>query len=70
VTTTVSVPSDVTLLVGTGLCGTFTTYSAFAYETFRLVENDRWLHALGNLAASVTGGLGAALIGYALGTLL
>ena len=62
-----SVPSGVILLAGTGFCGAFTTYSAFAYETLRLVENERWFHALANVTISVTGGLGAAVIGYTVG---
>jgi CrcB protein len=64
-----SLPTDLLLMVGTGFCGAFTTYSAFAYETLRLFENDRWLHALGAVAVSITGGLGAAVIGYTIGSL-
>ena len=40
------VPSSVMLLIATGVCGAFTTYSAFAYETLRLIENRRGVHAL------------------------
>jgi CrcB protein len=65
-----SLPPKLTLLAGTGFCGAFTTYSAFAYETLRLAENERWTHALATVAATVTGGLGAALIGYTVGTLI
>ena len=64
------VPSSVMLLIATGVCGAFTTYSAFAYETLRLIENRRGVHALANVTASVTAGLGAALIGYTVGSLL
>lgn len=67
--TTVSVTSEVTLLVGTGLCGTFTTYSSFAYETFRLGEEARLVQALGNVLLGAGGGLAAAAAGYAIGTL-
>jgi fluoride exporter len=65
-----SVPSGVFLFAGTGFCGAFTTYSAFTYETHRLVETKRWLHALVNVTVSVIGGLGAALIGYTVGALI
>jgi CrcB protein len=61
--------SDLILLIGTGFAGTFTTYSAFAYESLRLVETDQRLQALVNVTVSITGGLGAAVIGYSLGAL-
>jgi fluoride exporter len=59
-------PSALTLLAGAGFCGAFTTFSTLAYETLRLIETDRWRQALATVAASVAGGLGAALLGYAL----
>lgn len=31
-------PTEVALLVGTGVCGSFTTYSSFSFETVRLWE--------------------------------
>jgi fluoride exporter len=60
-------PSALTLLAGAGFCGAFTTFSTLAYETLRLIETDRWRQALATVAASVAGGVGAALLGYALG---
>ena len=46
----------VLLAVGTGACGSFTTFSSFAYETVRLVEADELslgaLNAAGNLVAA------------------
>ncbi|WP_171110312.1 MULTISPECIES: fluoride efflux transporter CrcB [Streptomyces] len=55
--------SQVQLLIGTGLCGTLTTYSTFSYETLRLAEDGARFYAAANVVASVVAGLGAALVG-------
>jgi CrcB protein len=52
-------------LVGAGLCGALSTYSAFAFETLRLVEIGQRRLALANVAVSVSVGLGAAFLGGA-----
>ncbi|MFC3493023.1 fluoride efflux transporter FluC [Glycomyces rhizosphaerae] len=53
-------------LLVTGFCGALTTYSTLSYETLRLVEDGRWHHALWNVAANISGGLAAGLIGFAI----
>ena len=53
-------------LVGTGFCGTLTTFSTFGYDVVRLVEERMVARALGYVAASLVLGLGAAATGYAL----
>lgn len=53
-------------LLGTGLCGTLTTFSTFSYETFRLIERRSYFYAVINVAASVVVGLCAVFAGYAL----
>ncbi|WP_333770442.1 fluoride efflux transporter CrcB [Streptomyces sp. IBSBF 2435] len=58
------------LLIGTGLCGTLTTYSTFSYETLRLAESGAKAYAAGNVLLSVAAGLGAAFAGVTLGTAL
>ncbi|MFJ3922623.1 fluoride efflux transporter CrcB [Streptomyces sp. NPDC090022] len=59
-------PSQVQLLIGTGLCGALTTYSTFSYETLRLVEDGAKLYAAVNVIVSVVVGLGAVFLGVAL----
>ncbi len=49
-----------TLLVATGFCGAFTTFSTFAYETQVLVANGAWPRAL--LYVLVSNGLGFAAV--------
>ena len=62
------VPTWVSLILGTGFCGALTTYSTFSYETYRLFEDGARLYALVNVATSLTAGLGAAIVGYSIGT--
>jgi CrcB protein len=65
-----AVPAEVVALVGTGFCGTLTTFSTFGYDIVRLVEERLVGRALGYVAASLLLGLGAAAAGYGLAVLL
>ena len=58
------------LLVGTGFCGALTTYSVLSFETVQLVERERRLLATANMEVTVLTGLGAVVLGYAVGQYL
>ncbi|RNM12797.1 fluoride efflux transporter CrcB [Nocardioides pocheonensis] len=64
------VPAQVSLAVGTGLCGALTTYSTFSYETLRLFEERARGFAAANVVISLVAGVGAALAGFGLASVL
>jgi CrcB protein len=59
-----AVPTDARIFVMTGICGGFTTFSAFSLQTFDLAHEGRWLNAAANVALSVVLCLGAVTLGY------
>jgi CrcB protein len=61
------VPSELALLLGTGFCGGFTTFSTFGFETVRLAEDRSDAQAVLNVVASLAAGLAAAFAGWYLG---
>lgn len=71
----VAVPSagpldPLTLAVGTGFCGAFTTFSSFAFETVRLVETGRPWRAVVNAGGTLAAALLAVGLGATVATVL
>ncbi len=54
---------ELRLLLATGFCGGFTTFSSFAYEVIELIGAHRIGVAVAYVAGSVGAGVGATLLG-------
>jgi fluoride exporter len=63
-------PETGRLFVMVGLCGGFTTFSAFSLQTLDLIRNGAWARALINIVASVVLCLLAVAAGHAFASLL
>lgn len=61
---------DTSLLLGTALIGSYTTFSTWMLETHRLREDGEFLAALANLILTVLVGFGAVWLGRTLGVQL
>ena len=55
--------AEMRLLLTTGLCGGFTTFSAFAYENILLMKNGEYTMVLVYITASVVLGIVATFLG-------
>ena len=63
----VFVPSDIRQFVMIGLCGGFTTFSAFSLQTLSLAQSGEYLRAGANVVGSVIFCLLAVWLGFAAG---
>jgi CrcB protein len=52
------------LFLVTGICGGFTTFSAFSYENIMLIRNGHGAISIFYILVSIFLGIGAALIGF------
>jgi len=53
--TFLGISNDLILFLGTGACGSFTTFSSFAFETVRLWETGERMRAVVNAAGNFFG---------------
>jgi CrcB protein len=65
----VAVPVNAQAFVMVGLCGGFTTFSAFSLQTLELARDGRLMHAGANIMLSVVLCLGAVALGHWLAAL-
>ena len=57
---------DLYLLIGTGFCGGYTTFSTFELETWNWVQKGSWPLALVNVAGSAAAGFVGVALGWKL----
>ena len=58
-------PTDIKLVVGTGFCGGYTTFSTASFESVRLLQRRLYGAAIGNTLGTLAVTMGAAAIGLA-----
>ena len=62
----ISASAETRLLLVTGFCGGYTTFSAFSYETARLLEDGQWTRGVAYIAASVVLSIAGTFAGFAI----
>jgi CrcB protein len=64
------IPNDARLFLTTGVMGGLTTYSAFSYETVRLMQVGAWSHATINVVVTTVMCLALCFLGVSVGRML
>ncbi|HZG71343.1 MAG TPA: fluoride efflux transporter CrcB [Chondromyces sp.] len=64
-----TIPPALKLSIGTGILGSFTTFSTFSLETVHLLQQHYYYYALCYVLLSTIGGIAFAIIGAKLGSL-
>jgi CrcB protein len=62
---TPAITPEVRALLTTGLCGGYTTFSTFSYETVALIQDGDWRRAILYVGLSVVGSILAVMLGIA-----
>ncbi|MGH6974603.1 MAG: CrcB family protein, partial [Stellaceae bacterium] len=57
-------PSDARIFLMIGVCGGYTTFSSFSYQTLNLARDGEWLWTGANIAISVIACLAAVWLGH------
>ncbi|MCR2820610.1 fluoride efflux transporter CrcB [Lederbergia panacisoli] len=63
-----NIPSYIQISVGTGLIGSFTTFSTFSTDIVQLILDQNYLQACIYFLVSFIGGLALALVGFLFGS--
>jgi CrcB protein len=62
---TPAITPEIRALLTTGLCGGYTTFSTFSYETVALIEDGDWRRAMVYVLLSVAGSILGVMLGMA-----